>query len=57
MYWGGGGGGGGGGKDTYYVSVGRDVHQLPKRVQFSESVWAQGYSIVQILGRGSNIPV
>ena len=40
---------------TFYVSVGKDVP--PKGVQFSESVLDNGNSIVQILGRGSNMPV
>ena len=47
--------GGGWGAGTYYVSVSMDVP--PKGVQFSESVWDGVYSILQILGRGSNIPV
>ena len=50
-----GGYGGMGGGGTYFVSMGKDVPS--KGVQFSESVWDRLYSIVQILGMGSNIPV
>ena len=43
---------------TYFVSVGRDVHQKGSNFQSQSGTGVFGvFSIVQILGRGSNMPV